>query len=427
MDLGKSCRQMESPAAGPRWVLLNPQLQCMAKGDSSVADANTAAACCTSWGQSFTISFSPVAPPASSIFYCHRLHGTAEDDDESSMDLSIIAAHDDRVIMQARVPNRCRGSSCDFDYFLYETGGATRPPSLSPLPGCYISRLCERDEDARNVPTLRPNTRFLEKDNTAALRLSDGEVLITQLEITYDEPHDTAEVCVLRGSGEWALKQVPIVLQEGGVLQDYPQIDAVVPVGARFMCWVDYNSGIFMCDMVEENSPNLVYVPLPVRKPERRWRSSDQPHMQYCLNLAAAGPDTVRLVSVAPRCCCGGHGKTYCERSRFAFNVTTWTLTLRTEGPMTWVKDGVLDCDEIWQLPNYGCLPRVPPKYPFVSLDNPDVVCFMLCEDHYVIDNADETVWLLEIDTKSKALLSFVPSDVCPYNVYSQLPAKFHW
>ncbi|CAO2145761.1 unnamed protein product [Urochloa humidicola] len=188
----------ESPAARHRWVLLNPQLKCIARDNSSVADANTAAACCTSWGQSFTISFSPAAPPASSIFYCHRLYGTAENDDGSPMDLSIIAAHDDCVFLQARVPKRYRdhSSSSDFDYFLYESGGATRLPSLSPLPGCYISMMFERDEDPRNVPTLQSNTRFLEKDDTAVLRLSDGEVLVTQLEITYDKPHETAELCV---------------------------------------------------------------------------------------------------------------------------------------------------------------------------------------------------------------------------------------
>lgn len=87
----------------------------------------------------------------------------------------------------------------------------------------------------------------------------------------------------------------------------------------------------------------------------------------------------------------------------------------------------MLDCDELWQLPNYGYLPRVAPKYPIVSSDNHDVVCFLLCEDHYFIDNADETVWLLEIDTRSKALLSVTRRDTTGSFSNLPLPAKLSW
>jgi hypothetical protein len=55
------------------------------------------------------------------------------------------------------------------------------------------------------------------------------------------------------------------------------------------------------------------------------------------------------------------------------------TLTLSTEEPTTWVKDVVLDSDEIWKwrLPSYGCLPRDKHlEYPMVSSDDPDVIRF---------------------------------------------------
>lgn len=106
-----------------------------------------------------------------------------------------------------------------------------------------------------------------------------------------------------------------------------------MPVGNRFMCWVDYTSGFFVCDMAEE-SPKLWYVLLPLLAPKTRHRNINQPDMHYCRNSAAAGSG------------CGGPCTTTCERSNFAFNVTTWTLVLRMEEPMAWVKDGVLDCDE---------------------------------------------------------------------------------
>ena len=54
--------------------------------------------------------------------------------------------------------------------------------------------------------------------------------------------------------------------------------------------------------------------------------------------------------------------------------------------PMTWVKDGVMDCEELWAMPGYGGIPRVHPQHPIVSLDNADVVCLKVARDR---DNAD--------------------------------------
>jgi hypothetical protein len=39
-----------------------------------------------------------------------------------------------------------------------------------------------------------------------------------------------------------------------------------------------------------------------------------------------------------------------CECSRFLFTVTTWTLSLSMDEPFKWVKDGLLDCDELWTI-----------------------------------------------------------------------------
>ena len=88
----------------------------------------------------------------------------------------------------------------------------------------------------------------------------------------------------------------------------------------------------------------------------------------------------------------------------------------------------MLDCDEVWQLPNYGCLPRVALEYPMVSSDDPGVVCFTVCEYHHSIDEAhDETVCMVEINTRSMALLSVVRSDNGDYSAGDILPAKLHW
>jgi hypothetical protein len=154
-----------------------------------------------------------------------------------------------------------------------------------------------------------------------------------------------------------------------------------VPVGNRFLCWVDYNTAFIVCDMADEETPKVRYVPLPTMQ-----------HEGYCghYTLGAAGLDAVRFVSVS-------------RPPSSSFNVTTWTMTLSTEDATTWVKDVVLDCDEIWKwwFPNYGCLPRDKHlEYPMVSSDDPDVIYFKV------------EGMAVEINTRSKKLLSVVPSGI---------------
>ncbi|CAL4888532.1 unnamed protein product [Urochloa decumbens] len=446
----------DPPPARPPWVMLKPGVNNKVDSDSAVADAKTRAASCTSSGQSFSISFELAAPPATSSCYCDWIggalgsgSGSGSDDGrrhrlcpdiDQSKNLSIIAAHDDSLLLKMGLPDVRDGFryTNKYDYFLYETGGAARPPSLWLLPGCYVSKQVHRKEVARKVPTRSDRPRSLhngDAGDTGVLRCGhgEGEFLVAQLEVIYQDgggPHDTAEICVFRpGGGDWELKQLPIVHHEEGKLPWWPNLDTAVPVGTRFMCWVDYVNGFFMCDMVESTagSPKVQYVPLPVPPPEQRHRNSDRPYLANCRNLAAAGTDAVRFMSIAPRCCCGGPGKTECESSRFAFNVTTWTLTLRTEGPMTWMKDGVLDCDELWQLTNYGRLPRVVPRYPIMSSENPDIVCFLVREENNLVDDdADKTEWMLRIDTRTKELLSAVRGDKYMY-IDSRVRAKLRW
>lgn len=45
-------------------------------------------------------------------------------------------------------------------------------------------------------------------------------------------------------------------------------MDAIVPVGDRFMCWVNYLVGSFFLWDMAEKTPNLRLVQLPVELPE---------------------------------------------------------------------------------------------------------------------------------------------------------------
>ncbi|KAL6653493.1 hypothetical protein ACP70R_009071 [Stipagrostis hirtigluma subsp. patula] len=423
-------------AADPRWVMLN------CRGyrwlDSFVADARTVAESLTSTGLAVHVSLGLAPPPASSFLYYDLEAGAAADGNPV-----VIAAHTDAVLFQMtppKAPRRKRqrrdvpaptSTTATFDYFVYEAG-AGQPPSLSLLPTCDIPKQYERGTALR-----KPKGRMLQKEDTGVLRRGDGdgELLVAQLEVTHDEPWDTAELCVLRPARrEWELKTaVPIIHGDddagGGEPRRWRTADAVVSVGDRFLCWVNLAGGFLLCDMAgDEARPKLRRVALPVGPPNESGHYytviGHRPCLRQSRNMGAAGSGAaaVRFVSIDSRCCCGGPGTSTCERSRFAFTVTTWTMTLSTDEPMTWVKDSVLDCEELWGLPGYEGLPRVPPQYPIVSSDNPDIVCFMICEGY-----SDPKTWMIEVDTRSKTLMSIVGCTTNPWEVDSHLPVKLRW
>ena len=215
----------DSTAAGPRWVLLNHYSE---HDRDSSADAKTTAASCTSSGLPFTVSFSVAAPPAASSFHGHWVGGDgvgsdgvggrpASDGDEYSgsdddcsdcsyaiadrkhsnePQLKIIAAHDDAVLteMMPRERGSYSASADTSDYFLYQAGAGRRPPSLSLLPGCYVSMQYQRDNQ---VPTATPKVRDLSCWNDSGiLRRGEGEVLVAEPEMPplYGAPCNTAEL-----------------------------------------------------------------------------------------------------------------------------------------------------------------------------------------------------------------------------------------
>jgi hypothetical protein len=88
--------------------------------------------------------------------------------------------------------------------------------------------------------------------------------------------------------------------------------------------------------------------------------------------------------------------------------------------PMAWVKDGVLDCEELWAMAGYDGLPHVHLQSPVVSLDKPDVICFKV-----MASLRDQNAWMIQVDTRRKALLVAVKLTCTdPWRTHLHLPAK---
>ncbi|XBH55044.1 uncharacterized protein [Aegilops tauschii subsp. strangulata] len=319
------------------------------------------------------------------------------------------------------------------DYFVYNAGDPSRPPSLSLLPPCYMS-----DETGFQIHGRRSQLN-MDRETTGILRRGDREFVLAAIrfiQVVDDGGAGVvvADLRVLRSRDlHWKIKRLRVHhdVNNGEVTSyccwDYWGTDRVIPVGDRFFYWVDLYKGIVFSDMSQE-TPELRFLPLPVEPVDRRREDWDRPESSRSV-CSTDGGATVKFVHVSPRCCCGGPGATQCALSRHAFTVTTWTLR-RTKGrDMGWEKDAVVDCSDLWGLDAYRLLPRPPMDFPVVSIDDPDVVCFLVSEHKHLHHDGDKTTWVAMVDTRRKTLLrttilskdkhyqgnAFLPSQVSSY------------
>ncbi|XP_020151365.2 uncharacterized protein [Aegilops tauschii subsp. strangulata] len=401
----------DPPPGQPRWVLLQGNMICedpAARATTPIAsddlDAETVADALTSGGRNVRVSFHLAAPPAVSRLRVD-IPGLP---DGTQLLAEIIAANADSVLIEVETsrPGRFDTDKRDsLDYFVYNAGAAaadpSRPPSLSLLPPYH-----------KGSPRWK---RLMPAETTGLLRRGDEDLLVARLTLngTEGEAPLEAELCLLRsGEWEWKLKRLPVLHGDGKRKEvSFWETDAVIPVGDRFLYWVDYYRGIIFSDAWEE-TPQLRYVSLPVEPLESRPDDHDG-GSSYRGVCATDGGGAVSFVEVFPRCCCGCPGATFCSRSRYAFNITTWALRM-DDDLATWDKVGVVDSDELWSLPGYsGVVPRITPEYPIVSLDDPDVLCFMVHKLPYHMEDVDgdHAIRMIEVDTNRMELRSVVCYD----------------
>ncbi|CAL4994961.1 unnamed protein product [Urochloa decumbens] len=393
-----------APALYPPWVLLENRCIVEDEGTNSTADAKTVAACRTSTGDPIRVSVRAAAPPAASSI-CVEV--------ASSSNARIIAAHGDSVLFTVSFDGYKYGHHPD--YFVYSAGAAAAavPPSLSLLPPCYHA---EKKNAAGYYCTYSqsgPVQRYLNADATGLLRRGEyGLVLASLMDINGSDhakvvERDAAELLLFR-DGEWRITRAAISSGEGNKDQELRlsswETDRVVSVGDNgILCFVQFGHGL-MFSNVFDKTPVLRHVRFPPSEDvdlPQTCRGSSQ-------DVCATSDGTVKFVDVQPRCCCGSPGATHCRHSSNAYTIKTWTLKM---DDMAWVMDGMVDATELWALDAYKALPRVQLVNPIVSLDEPHVICFMVCERFYVKEHGDRTEWLILVDMKSKTLRS-----VCRYD-----------
>ncbi|CAN6362421.1 unnamed protein product [Urochloa humidicola] len=379
------------------WVLLQRHtLRSSSEGDCA-SDLNTLATARTTNGDLVGVSLRLAAPPAASRVLVEFPGGVGME-----YSACILAAHGDSVLIEVFFNGLHLGEKDTRNYFVYNAGAAAAAaePSLLLIPLFFLSE----EEKARSCCRYEgPVQGTLYHGATSLLRCGEGDELVVAelraVAVGEGFPKEKEpELLVLR-SGEWIVKKPLISHGNGEVIRELlPESwssDTVFPVDDRTLCWVDTSQGVIFCDVFDDESTGLLrYVPLPADPNFNR-------RMIY-RNVCATAGGAVKFVNIFPRCCCGGAGAAYCHHSFNAYTVRCWTLRM---DDMSWVMDGMVDSSELWSLDAYKGLPRIRLAYPVVALDEPHLICFMLCEDIHV-RNGDETVWMITVDIRSKTMPS---------------------
>lgn len=382
-----SAESTQPSACYPRWVLLEERCGELDEGSSSssstAADAEmTAAACLTSSGHPIRVFVHIAAPPAES-----RICIQAKQDTSYAL---VIAAHGDSVLINVGFNKGYRYGPSSEDYFVYSAGAPPWPPSLLLLPTSCNAALSMHSHDTGLMCSGAGKDDLMV---VASLQLDmvagGGDVAVSK---------KTANLHLLR-HGEWSVERPNFIdaeIQDSELLSSW-RSHVVVSAGDGFMYWVDFRCGLIFCNVYDE-TPVLGYVQLPAVE-EADPLSCRGPHQ----NVSVTSDGVVKFVSVQPRCCCGSSGVTHCRHSANAYTVRIWSLKM--DG-MVWEMDGMVDSTELWGLDTYKSLPRVQLARPIVSMDEPHIIFFILCERFYSKDYGDRTVWLVLVDTKRKTIRS---------------------
>ncbi|CAL4985480.1 unnamed protein product [Urochloa decumbens] len=366
-------------AAYPPWVVLDQNGVEEVQGctSSSIADAKTMAFASSTTGVPISVSLCLASPPEGSRVCVQHPAGVGVNYSH------VVAAHGDCMLVQVAGIQYCMT-----DHFVYNIG----------------------DVAAILVPAHALRTR---------------EFVVADLNVldVSDDPHapKAAELLLLRSAaaGEWIMKRPPMSHYngDGGELPAASWTNhTVIPFRDR-LCWVDLRHGLMFADVFNEN-PALRYVPLP------------DVHVDPCITepsernvCVTDGGGTIKFVDICPRYRCKGAGHAYCQSSHHAYTVRTWTLRMHD---MAWVKDGSIDSTELWSLDSYkGIIPRVELDYPVVCIDDPHIICVLVCEGNHK-QRGDWSMWRIMVDMRSKTYdrPSATPkSDQCALVINRSFPA----
>ncbi|CAO2197504.1 unnamed protein product [Urochloa humidicola] len=442
MEVGSSDQPLSSII--PSWVVVEREI-CRKELASFSDDDPTSAKAYASNGETVRVSFILRALPRASRLCVHCPEGR-----ELSCFDTILAAHGNAVLFRLEVDYKgLPAARYAADYFIY---WASRDGSrLSRLPRCYSTK---EEIAAAELGSWRRNPRLAPapgRSRGMGLLVTDGggDFVVAELHLNLarlegdgvDAPLE-AQLFRLRavregddttGACEWACKwEVKHAKARGGKakfrdLLCWWRADTVVPYG-RYLCWVDYSRGVIFCD-VYHGSPDLQYLSLPVDHIPFGYPDPCRigwPQASRAVRITKYG--TMKFINISR----SDGMLSGASEPGSDFTITISTLMHRSYDDMGWEKDAnaTIGAAQLWNMEGYSDqLPRVAPQFPLLSMDDPNIIYFVLADGHTFGAGAKAWVVALSIDS-SKVLwykhIKATPSDedaeTIPYNIFHSMP-----
>ncbi|XBH73487.1 hypothetical protein VPH35_100576 [Triticum aestivum] len=271
----------------------------------------------------------------------------------------------------------------DKDLVLFDIYDRSRLPYLGAPPALFVYTAAGPSPSVQRLPMYAKERgkwrHFLKgKFTTGILRLSEKRYIV-------------ADLCVLDGALCW--KVIPITpglirwhtpeqnQSSSGQVPELGSTDDVLAFDGRFLCWVDYFSGVLLADFSSAlGFPALHFVPFPG---EKEYPAEVRVPREY--------PGRFRNVSIS-------QGK-----MRFVQIDNDFHETIEDEWP--W-RRGITSFTKKWAQCGYkalGIRQRLP-EFPIVSVDDPDVLCCLLREGEF-----NGKGWMIMVDMKHAYMRSCTP------------------
>lgn len=134
----------------------------------------------------------------------------------------------------------------------------------------------------------QPRERTLQDQNTGLLRHSEDELLVVELGLTQQifalQVEGTAKLCVLRlgrSDDKWELTREVLIFwdakgSQGDELQWWRFPDRAIPVGGRFLCWINYTHGFLFVRRGGGKAPALLCTAARGALYQGKWRGKHE-------------------------------------------------------------------------------------------------------------------------------------------------------
>jgi hypothetical protein len=365
---------------GQSWALLDPTIILDEEDEDPAAGSSAVVAVCTaSNGSKVRVSLRLAEPPASSYVQLHT-------DADVHVKPVLVSADGDMLLMHMVVARvRDPPWTCYEDnYFVYKARPDSDKGLLRLLPQQPAT---DRHDSVGHIGIACSSSCSGGMDDWVVAGFH------TRVEIGGHVDDEVGVLSRFRSSSKkWDNKLVlpiPFDSKKGLYRFVWHSDDMVAFNGLMF--WIDYHRGMIYCDVFAEK-PELHYIPLPgidIWGQDHDYSKGRQLPQAY--RTVGVSRGQLKFIDIDD----GLFG----TKKTSGFKITTWSLKMTDS---EWVKDHVLEVDDLWSLPNFrkSPLPRWVPEYPVVDKKDTSILHFILRGPQ-----SDAKAWIITIDMSSKELM----------------------